>query len=152
MPKENMHYTWIACITVDSVMRIDKKNHPQFYLEEFKYRIKNTQMSRFIKTKLKSDWDSELEFRFRFRIKIWCGINGKIRIWSWFWIRHFTFNNFYSYVFVEFERVILLLMAGHIKPFLIMPIFLREQFFSQVLFQTYFLLGLKTHKHFNKFN
>ena len=26
MPKENMHYTCIACITIDSVMRIDKKN------------------------------------------------------------------------------------------------------------------------------
>ena len=25
MPKENMHYTCIACITIDSVMRIDKK-------------------------------------------------------------------------------------------------------------------------------
>ena len=36
MPKENMHYTCIACITIDSVMRIDKKNHPQVYLEECK--------------------------------------------------------------------------------------------------------------------
>ena len=26
MPKENMHYTCIACITIDSVMRMDKKN------------------------------------------------------------------------------------------------------------------------------
>ena len=25
IPKENMHYTCIACITIDSVMRIDKK-------------------------------------------------------------------------------------------------------------------------------
>ena len=25
VPKENMHYTCIACITIDSVMRIDKK-------------------------------------------------------------------------------------------------------------------------------
>ena len=25
MPKENMHYTCIACITIDFVMRIDKK-------------------------------------------------------------------------------------------------------------------------------
>ena len=31
--KENMHYTCIACITIDSLMRIDKKNHPQVYLE-----------------------------------------------------------------------------------------------------------------------
>ena len=61
MPKENMHYTCIVCITIDSVMRMDKKNHPQVYLEECKYRIKKMQMSRFINTELKSDSDSELE-------------------------------------------------------------------------------------------
>ena len=61
MPKENMHYTCIACITIDSVMRMDKKNHPQVYLEECKYRIKKIQMSRFINTELKWDSDSELE-------------------------------------------------------------------------------------------
>ena len=54
-----MHYTCIACITIDSVMNIDKKNHPQVYLEECKYRIKKTQMLKFIKTKLKSDSDSD---------------------------------------------------------------------------------------------
>ena len=56
-----MHYTCIACITIDSVMRMDKKNHPQVYLEECKYRIKKIQMSRFISTELKSDSDSEAE-------------------------------------------------------------------------------------------
>ena len=61
MPKENMHYTCISCITIDSVMRIDKKNHPQIYLEECKYRIKKIQMSRFISTELKSDSESESE-------------------------------------------------------------------------------------------
>ena len=40
MPKENMHYICIACITVDSGMGIDKKNHSQVYLEECKYRVK----------------------------------------------------------------------------------------------------------------
>ena len=40
VPKENMHYTCLACITIDSVMKIDKKNHPQVYLEECKYRVK----------------------------------------------------------------------------------------------------------------
>ena len=59
VPKENMYYTCIACITIDSVMRIDKKNHPQVYLEECKYRVKKIQMSRFINTELKSDSDSE---------------------------------------------------------------------------------------------
>ena len=60
-PKENIHYTCIACITIDSVMRMDKKSHPQVYLEECKYRIKRIQMSRFINIELKSDSDSELD-------------------------------------------------------------------------------------------
>ena len=40
MLKENMHYTCIACITIDSVLKIDKKNHSQIYLEQCKYRAK----------------------------------------------------------------------------------------------------------------
>ena len=31
MPKENMHYTCIARITIDSVMRMDRKNYPQVF-------------------------------------------------------------------------------------------------------------------------
>ena len=58
MPKENKHYTCIACITIDSVINVDKKNHPQVYLEECKYRAKKIQMSRFINTELKSDSES----------------------------------------------------------------------------------------------
>ena len=64
IPKENMHYTCITCITIDSVLKIDKKNNPQVYLEEYKYRAKKIQMSRFINTELKSDSessDSDLE-------------------------------------------------------------------------------------------
>ena len=41
MPKENMHYTCIAGITIDSLLRIDKNIHPQIYLEDCKYRLKN---------------------------------------------------------------------------------------------------------------
>ena len=63
VPKENMHYTCIACLTIDSVMKISKKNYPQVYLEECKYKIKKIQMSRFINTKLEldSDLDSGLD-------------------------------------------------------------------------------------------
>ena len=34
VPKENEHYLCIDCITIDSVMRMEKKNYPQVYLEE----------------------------------------------------------------------------------------------------------------------
>ena len=56
-----MHYTCIASITIDSALTIDKKNHPQVYLEECKYRINKTQMPKFINTKLKSDSDLDLD-------------------------------------------------------------------------------------------
>ena len=61
IPKENMHYTYIACIIIDSVMKINKKNYPQVYLEESKYKIKKIQMSRFINTELELDSDSDLD-------------------------------------------------------------------------------------------
>ena len=61
VPKENMHYTCIACITIDSVMRMDKKNYPQVYLEECSYRVKKPQMSRFIDAELESDSESDSE-------------------------------------------------------------------------------------------
>ena len=35
-PKENTYYTCIACITVDSVLKMGKKIYPQVYLEEFR--------------------------------------------------------------------------------------------------------------------
>ena len=40
MRKENMHYTSIVCITIHSVMNIDKKNYLQVYLDKCKYRVK----------------------------------------------------------------------------------------------------------------
>ena len=40
IPKENMHYTCIACITIASVMRTDKRNHLQVDLEECEFRAK----------------------------------------------------------------------------------------------------------------
>ena len=34
IPKENVHYACITCITTDSVIKMEKKNYPQLYLEE----------------------------------------------------------------------------------------------------------------------
>ena len=66
VPKENKHYTCIACITIHSVMTMDQKNYLQVYLEECKYKIKKTQISRFIKIELdldsESDDDSDNDF------------------------------------------------------------------------------------------
>ena len=70
MPKENMHYTCIACITTDSVMRMDKKNYPQVYLEECKYKIRKIQKSRFISTKLDLDLESDSELDAKLMAKL----------------------------------------------------------------------------------
>ena len=61
IPKENVHYTCIACITIDSVMKMKKMNYPQVYLEECKYKIKKIKMSKFIDTDLELESESELE-------------------------------------------------------------------------------------------
>ena len=58
VPQENMHYTCIASIPIDSVMRMEK-NYLQVCLEERKYKIEKIQMSRFINAELESDSDSE---------------------------------------------------------------------------------------------
>ena len=59
IPKENMYYTCIACINLDSVLKIDKLYYPQVYLEECKYKLK--QVPRFITIELDSDLESDVE-------------------------------------------------------------------------------------------
>ena len=59
IPKENVHQTCIACITSDSVMKMEKEYYPQVYLEECKYKTKKIKMAKFINTELESE--SELE-------------------------------------------------------------------------------------------
>ena len=61
MPKEHMHYTCIACITINSFIKMEKKNYPQGYLEECKNKISKIQMSRFINTELGSGLESDAE-------------------------------------------------------------------------------------------
>ena len=59
VPKENEHHTCNSCITIDSAMGMEKKNYPQVYLEECKYKIKKTKMTNFIKAELESESESE---------------------------------------------------------------------------------------------
>ena len=58
---KNLHYTCIACITINSVMKMDKKYFPQVYLEECKYKIKKIQISRCINAELDLDSKSDSE-------------------------------------------------------------------------------------------
>ena len=53
MPKENLHYTCIACMITE--------NHPQVYLEECKYNVNGIRIPKFINAELKSDSESDLD-------------------------------------------------------------------------------------------
>ena len=59
MSKEHMHYNCITCITIDSVIKMENKNYPQVYLKECKNKIRKIQISRFIKTELDSDSETD---------------------------------------------------------------------------------------------
>ena len=60
--KENMYYTCIACITIDSVVKINKKIIHKFIQKNVSRKLKKIQMSRFINNELESDSsDSDLE-------------------------------------------------------------------------------------------
>ena len=52
----------MACISVDSVLRVDKKCYPQLYLEQCKYKIKTREVKSFIddfETELDLDYESD---------------------------------------------------------------------------------------------
>ena len=69
VPKENIYYTCIACITIDSVMRMEKKNYPQVYLEECKYKIRKMQMFKFINTELESESESKSDSELKLELE-----------------------------------------------------------------------------------
>ena len=52
IPKEGIHYICIAAINIDSVMKINKYNYPQVYLEQCKYKIKKKKAADFINAEL----------------------------------------------------------------------------------------------------
>ena len=47
-PKERIHYICISAICIDSILRTDKKNYPQVYFEQCKYKIKKRELTSFI--------------------------------------------------------------------------------------------------------
>ena len=48
IPKEIIHYVCISAICIDSVLKTDKKNYPQVYLEQCQYKIKKIELVSFI--------------------------------------------------------------------------------------------------------
>ena len=61
IPKERVGYTCIPCISIDSVLRVDKKYYPQVYLEQCKCKVKKRELKSFIdyEIDLDSDYDRD---------------------------------------------------------------------------------------------
>ena len=59
IPKERTEYVCVPCISVDNVLKLDKKNYPQVYLEQCKYKVKTREMKSFIDYEIELDSDYE---------------------------------------------------------------------------------------------
>ena len=60
IPEERVEYKCIPCISVDSVLKIEKKYYPQVYLEQCKYKIKEREIKSLIDYNLMdSDYESD---------------------------------------------------------------------------------------------
>ena len=57
IPKEKNHYTCITTTNIESIMKIDKKNYPEVYLEQWKYKIKKKKLIDFIDAAFDLDSD-----------------------------------------------------------------------------------------------
>ena len=62
IPEERIEYVCIPCISVDSVSKVDKRNYPQVYLEQCKYKVRKRERKSFIdhEIDLDSDYKSNL--------------------------------------------------------------------------------------------
>ena len=63
IPKEGIHYVFISTICIDSVLRTGKKNYPEVYLEQCKYKTKKRKLVSFIddEVDLSSDDSDDLD-------------------------------------------------------------------------------------------
>ena len=59
VPKENASYDFLSLITINSVIRVNKKYYPQTLLEVRKYKIIINKRDNLINDDLKLDTDSE---------------------------------------------------------------------------------------------
>ena len=59
IPEKSNPYACISAIDIDSVLKIEKRAHPQAYLEQCKYKLKKRKHSRYIDHLEIIDYDSE---------------------------------------------------------------------------------------------
>ena len=61
IPEEKVEYECIPCISVDSVLKVDKKWYPQVYLEQCKYKVKRRKIKNLIDYEIDLDSDYEID-------------------------------------------------------------------------------------------
>ena len=44
IPRERIHYVCIPAVCTDTILKVDKKNYPQVYLEQCKCKIKKKEL------------------------------------------------------------------------------------------------------------
>ena len=59
IPKEKVQYSCLSCVSIDSVLKVGKKNFSQVYLEQCKYKIMNIEPKNFIDYEIDLDSDYE---------------------------------------------------------------------------------------------
>ena len=59
IPEKRVECECISCISVDSVLKIEKKWYPQVYLEQCKYKVKERKIKSHIDYDLDSDYESD---------------------------------------------------------------------------------------------
>ena len=59
MPKEDKSSTFLFVILLDSIINVDKKNHPQVFLEDCKYAVKKKKIMSTISEELILDGPDE---------------------------------------------------------------------------------------------
>ena len=61
IPKVRIHYACISSICINSILKVDKKNYPQVYLEQCKYKTKKRELTSFTDDEviLSSDYESD---------------------------------------------------------------------------------------------
>lgn len=48
IPKERSHYICLSVTLIDPAFKIGKNDHPQVFLEEYKYNVKEKKVNRYI--------------------------------------------------------------------------------------------------------
>ena len=59
IPEEKVEYEFIPCISIGSLLKVDKKWYPQVYLEQCKYKVKRRKIKNVVDYEIDANYDNE---------------------------------------------------------------------------------------------